>query len=267
MTDVTELLPDDESDAPRRSELVQSLSRGLAVIRAFGHHAPSMTLTDVANRTGLSRAVARRFLLTLVADGYASTNGKYFRLTPKVLDLGFAFLTSLDIWAVAQPIMAEVVQKTHESCSASVLDGTEIVYVARVAAGRIMQVGLSVGSRLPAFCSSMGRVLLAGLPAPRLDEFFRIVKLESYTEHTVTDEARLRQIVARTREQGYALVDEELEIGLRSLAVPIHARSGEVLAAMNVSMHASRGTPEQIMACCLPVLRDGASRISTAIPV
>jgi len=145
--DVAEI---DTAEAAPRSELVQSLSRGLAIIRAFDRERPSMTLSQVAVRTGVSRAVARRFLHTLVNDGYVGTDGKYFRLTPKVLDLGFAYLSSLDLWEVAQPIMQEVVAATGESCSASVLDGTDIVYVARVAAGRIMQIGLSIGSRLPA---------------------------------------------------------------------------------------------------------------------
>ena len=257
--------PGDEAAAPR-SELVQSLSRGLAIIRSFDSSAPSMTLSQVAVRTGVSRAVARRFLHTLAADGYVITDGKLFRLTPRVLDLGFAYLSSLNIWDVAQPIMQEVVAATGESCSASVLDGTEIVYVARVAAGRIMQVGLGIGSRLPAFCSSMGRVLLAASAPDQLDTFFRTATFKSYTPRTLTAEAALRQEVCRVAAQGWALVDEELETGLRSLSVPVRRRSGQVVAAMNVSCHASACTAEQTLARCLPVLLAASEKIARSLP-
>lgn len=253
------------SEAPPRADLVQSLSRGLAIIRAFDRERPSMTLSQVAARTAVSRAVARRFLHTLAHDGYVSTDGKYFRLTPKVLDLGYAYLSSLALWEVAQPIMQGVVAATGESCSASVLDGTDIVYVARVAAGRIMQVGLSVGSRLPAFCSSMGRVLLAALPPDRLARFFGAVEMKPLTPHTITDEAALRQELARVAAQGWAMVNEELEIGLRSLSVPVRSRSGAVIAAMNVSCHANAATPEQTLEKCLPVLRAASTQLTPGI--
>ncbi len=249
-----------------RSELVQSLSRGLAIIRAFDRDAASMTLSQVAARTGVSRAVARRFLHTLAHDGYVSTDGKYFRLTPRVLDLGFAYLSSLNIWDVAQPIMQEVVTSTGESCSASVLDGTEIVYVARVAAGRIMQVGLGIGSRLPAFCSSMGRVLLAACAPEQLDCFFRDAVLKPYTPRTIVQESTLRQELARVAQLGWAMVDEELETGLRSLSVPIRRRSGQVIAAMNVSCHAGACPADQTVAKCLPVLQAAADKIARSLP-
>ena len=261
-------MPNDEIDEPSqpRSELVQSLSRGLAIIRAFDRTAPSMTLSQVAARTNVSRAVARRFLHTLAHDGYVSTDGKYFRLTPRVLDLGFAYLSSLNIWDVAQPIMQEVVSSTGESCSASVLDGTEIVYVARVAAGRIMQVGLGIGSRLPAFCSSMGRVLLAAAPAEQLDAFFRVAVLKPQTARTLTGEPALRAEFAKVAKQGWAMVDEELETGLRSLSVPIRRRSGQVIAAMNVSCHAGSCPAEETLAKCLPVLVGAADKIARSLP-
>ncbi len=252
-------------DAAPRCELVQSLSRGLAIIRAFDRERPSMTLSQVAARTGVSRAVARRFLHTLAHDGYVGTDGKYFRLTPKVLDLGYAYLSSLDLWEVAQPIMQEVVAATGESCSASVLDGTDIVYVARVAAGRIMQVGLSIGSRLPAFCSSMGRVLLAAQPPDRLAAFFHIVDMTPRTPRTIATEAALRLELCRVAAQGFAMVDEELEIGLRSLSVPVRGRSGQTIAAINVSCHASSATPEGTLAKCLPVLQAAAAKLSPGI--
>ena len=265
-SDTAEIDPTEtEPGCVPRSELVQSLSRGLAIIRAFDRERPSMTLSQVAVRTGVSRAVARRFLHTLANDGYVGTDGKYFRLTPKVLDLGYAYLSSLDLSEVAQPIMQEVVAATGESCSASVLDGTDIVYVARVAAGRIMQVGLSVGSRLPAFCSSMGRVLLASLPPDRLARFFGIVKMRAYTPRTLTTEAALRQELCRVAAQGWAMVDEELETGLRSLSVPVRGRSGQVIAAINVSCHASATTPERMLERCLPVLQAAAAKLSPGI--
>ena len=246
-------------------ETVQSLSRGLAVIRAFGRDAPRMTLTEVAERTGMSRAAARRFLLTLVQEGYATTDGKHFALSPRVLDLGFAFLSSMDIWDVAQPIMQEVVRRTGESCSASVLDGAEVVYVARVPASRIMTLGLSVGSRLPAFATSMGRVLLAALPPAGLDAFFAKTALTPLTGHTVFDEAALRTLLDGVRTAGYALVDEELEAGLRSIAVPVRNRQGQVMAAMNVSCHAVRTSIRQMTDDILPALLDGAAAISRAV--
>jgi IclR family transcriptional regulator, pca regulon regulatory protein len=249
-----------------RTELVQSLSRGLAIICAFDRTAPSMTLSQVAARTGVSRAVARRFLHTLASDGYVSTDGKYFRLTPRVLDLGFAYLSSLNVWDVAQPIMQEVVASTGESCSASVLDGTEIVYVARVAAGRIMQVGLGIGSRLPAYCSSMGRVLLAAVNPEQLETFFRDVTLRAYTPRTIITESALRQELCRVAAQGWSLVDEELETGLRSLSVPIRRRSGQVIAAMNVSCHASAATAAETLSRCLPVLLAASEKMARGLP-
>lgn len=262
-------MPDDaDIDAPAgepRRDLIQSLSRGLAVIRAFDRSAPSMTLSEVAHRTALSRAVARRFLLTLVRDGYATTDGKHFRLAPKVLDLGYAFLTSFDVWAVAQPMMAQVVARTGETCSAAVLDGAEIVYVARVAAGRIMQVGLNVGSRLPAFCSAMGRVLLAGLPPERRDALLAAAPRPAFTDRTLTDLTAVRAAIAQAGAQGYAVVDQELEIGLRSLAVPIRSRAGEVRAAMNISLHTNRGTLADIVAAYLPALQDAAAQIAEMV--
>jgi len=253
-------------EAAPRSELVQSLSRGLAIIRAFDRERPSMTLSQVAARTAVSRAVARRFLHTLANDGYVSTDGKYFRLTPKVLDLGYAYLSSLDLWEVAQPIMQEVVAATGESCSASVLDGTDIVYVARVAAGRIMQVGLSIGSRLPAFCASMGRVLLASLPPDKLAAFFRVAELKPRTPRTIVTEAALRQELRRVAAQGWAMVDEELETGLRSLSVPVRGRSGQVIAAINVSCHREVVTGDFGVGCSFATL-PAAARGRTARPV
>lgn len=217
-----------------------SLARGLRVIAAFDRDNDEMTLSEVARRSDMTRAAARRYLLTLCELGYVAGDGKYFRLTPRVLQLGFAFLTSMHIWERAQPFMEQLTEQVNESCSISVLEGDDIVYVARVPTKRIMSVALGIGTRLPAYCTSMGRVLLADLRPAELDTYFEFAKFTALTPHTVTDPAVLRAIVAEVRHNGYALVDQELEIGLRSIAVPIRNQAGRVLAAMNVSGHASR---------------------------
>lgn len=247
-------------------DYVQSLARGLEVIRTFSQYKPRMTLSEVSQHAGLTRAAARRFLLTLVRDGYAATDGKYFSLRPKVLDLGFSYLSSLPMWEVAQSTMREVVNELHESCSLSVLDGQDIVYVARVPTARVMTIGLSIGSRLPAFCSSMGRVLLAGLPSAELAVFYDRVKLEKRTERTVGNMLALKDVIDATRRQGWALVDQELEMGLRSIAVPVRNRHSEVIAALNVGTHEGRASIETMKTRFLPVLLDAAQRISAALP-
>lgn len=245
----------------RPPEFVRSLDRGLAVIRAFCAETPSLTLSDVARATGLTRAAARRFLLTLESLGYVGSDGRQFHLRPKVLELGYAYLSSLTFEEVALEHMRELVEEVHESSSASVLDGTEIVYVARVPAKRIMSIGINVGTRLPAFCTSMGRVLLAALPDAALDDHFRSAALEARTSRTVTDEGRLRRILADVRSQGWAMVDQELEDGVRSVAVPIRGTGGTVLAAMNISAHAARVRLEVLRKTYLPLLQGAARRI------
>ncbi|MDE1569964.1 IclR family transcriptional regulator domain-containing protein [Aquabacter sp. P-9] len=247
-------------------DYIQSLVRGLEVIRTFTRYKPRMTLSEVAQHTGLSRAAARRFLLTLVRENYAETDGKYFSLRPKVLDLGFSYLSSLPMWEVAQPIMRDVVNELQESCSLSVLDGLDIVYVARVPTERVMTIGLSIGSRLPAFCTSMGRTLLAGLPPAELAVFYDRVKLEQRTERTVANMVALKDAVETSRRQGWTLVDQELEMGLRSIAVPVRNRRSEVLAALNVSTHVGRNSAEVLKSRFLPVLLDAAQKISASLP-
>src|SRR5262245_32113064 len=254
------------SRAIEAPDFVASLARGLAVIRAFGPDAHEMTLSEVAQRTGVSRAAARRFLLTLAALGYADSDGKRFRLTARVLDLGYAYLSSMDLWDAALPHMERVVEQARESCSASVLDGGEIVYVARVPTRRIMSVALGIGTRLPAYPTSMGRVLLASLTPERLDAYFRNAALTALTPHTVTDEAELRRILAQVARQGYATVDQELEEGLRSIAAPIRSRSGRTLAAVNVSAHTSRASRQDLVRRFLPLLQEAAGRITAALP-
>ena len=248
-------------DRPRSADYVQSLARGLAVIRAFDAEHSELGLSEVARLTGLSRAAARRFLLTLVELGYVHHADGRFALRPRVLELGYAYLSGLSLPEVAQPHMETLVAAVNESSSVSVLDDTEIVYVARVPTRRIMSITLVVGSRLPAFATSMGRVLLAGLDAPALAERLARTELVALTPYTVTEPAALAEILARTRDEGYAAVDQELEEGLRSLAVPIRDGAGAVIAALNVSVHASRGTMALLHRDFLPRARQAAAAI------
>jgi IclR family pca regulon transcriptional regulator len=247
-------------------DYVQSFVRGLDVIRAFSRFRPRMTLSEVAEETQMTRAAARRFLLTLVKENYAQTDGKYFELRPKVLDLGFAYLASMTLWDIAEPIMRSVVEKTQESCSMAVLDDLEIVYVARVPTNRVMTIGLSVGSRLPAYCTSMGRVLLAALPEEALAKQLSNVTPEKLTPQTITSKVKLRDELRDVGRQGWSLVDQELEAGLRSLAVPIRNRSGVVVAAMNLGCHAGRVSVETMTDKFLPVLQEASVRITSSLP-
>lgn len=247
-------------------DYVLSLERGLGVIQSFGHDAERMTLSDVARRTGLSRAAARRFLLTLAELGYVAFDGKRFSLTPRVLGLGYAYLSSHTVVDVAQPILERVSERLHESCSLSVLDGAEIVYIARVPTKRIMSVTISIGTRLPAHATSMGQVLLAALAPAELDTYFRAADLKPFTAHTLTGETQLRAHLARIAQQGYSLVDQELEAGLRSVAVPVRDRAGRVIAAMNVSSHAARATQTEMVRALLPELRRAAADLTGSLP-
>lgn len=250
---------------PDDREFVQSLARGLSVIQAFGPERSAPSLSEVARATGLSRAAARRFLLTLERLGYVAVEGKRFSLRPRVLNLGYAYLSSMAWWEVAQPHMEEVAAQVHESCSASVLEGHDLIYVARVPTRRILSIGLSIGSHLPAHSTSMGRVLLSGLPEDALDEFLREASLTRHTERTVTDPARLRRIIAKTAKNGWTLVDQELELGMRSIAVPIWGVNRRLIAALNISTHVARMTADQMVEQLLPVLRDASRRISAAM--
>jgi IclR family pca regulon transcriptional regulator len=215
---------------------IQSLARGLQVIRAFDRASPEMTLSDVARRTGLTRATARRFLMTLIQEGYVRTDGSRFALTPRILELGYSYLSSTSLPELAEPHLEHLATTVHESASVSVLDGGDIVYVARVAVSRIMTVGITIGTRFPAYCTSMGRVLLAGLPADRLDRYLAETTFHQRTRRTLVDPDRVRQAVEEVRERGWSYVDQELEDGLRSVAAPLRDRDGHVVAAMNVSI-------------------------------
>jgi len=245
----------------RGADFVQSLERGLAVIRAFDEDNPALTLSDVARITGLPRAAARRFLHTLVELGYMRTDGRRFALRPRILELGYAFLSSMSLPEVAMPHLEHLVEKVRESSSVSVLDGDEVVYVARVPTRRIMTVAISVGTRFPAFATSMGRVLLAGQSDEWISGYLVSTKLRALTAHTIADPAKLRSELVRIRSQGWALVDQELEDGLRALAAPIHDLDGQVIAAVNVSSPANRRTLAAMRRDLLPPLQNTARLI------
>ncbi len=249
----------------RPREFVQGLERGLAVILSFSPDAPSLTIAQVAERTDLTRAAARRYLKTLKALGYVIQDGDRFSLTPRLLDLGFTYLSTLGVTSVVQPFMEQVTNTLHESCSVSVLDNHDIVYIARRAAKRIMSINLAVGSRLPAHSTSMGKVLLAYLPPPELERYLETVVREPLTTHTLTDDRALRAELERVRKNGWAVADEESELGVRSVAAPLVGRDGEVHAAINVSAHASRVSLDQLHREYLPVLLEAARGVSKAL--
>ena len=255
--------PAAEAGAGDAAEFVQSLERGLSVIRSFDAEHSKMTLSEVATATGLSRAAARRFLHTLVHLGYMRTAGGRFELRPKILELGYAYLSSLTLPEVAMPHLEELVEQVHESSSVSELDGGDVVYIARVPTKRIMTVTISVGTRFPAYATSMGRVLLAAQPADRLEAYLDSVSLRGLTGHTITSATALRRELRKIRAQGWALVDQELEEGLRSIAAPIHDADGQVIAAVNVSTHAGRRTLNSIVEDLLQPLLATARRIET----
>lgn len=246
---------------PDGSTYVQSLARGLAVIRAFGAERPRLSLSDVARATELTRASARRFLLTLESEGYVRARDGLFELTPRVLELGFSYLSAQSLPEVAQPHLETLSRVVGESSSASILDGWDIVYIARVPTRRIMSVGITIGTRFPAYVTSMGRVLLASLGADLLETFFEGFRGEAFTARTVVDPDALRAELARVAAQGWSLVDGELETGLRALAVPV-TRGTATVAAINVSMPATDEDAGIQTLRILPAMQDAAAAIS-----
>jgi IclR family pca regulon transcriptional regulator len=257
--------PTSDAEIERRREFVQGLQRGFAVVKAFSADARHLTVAEVAARTDLTRAVARRYLLTLQEMGYIVQHGSRFALTPRILDLGFTYLSTIDVPNVALPFMHELAETLRESCSVAVLDGTDIVYVARVAAKRIMSINLVVGSRLPAHATSLGKVLLAYLPPTMLDEYFAAAPLQQMTSRTITDEETLRKALQQVRERGWGFADQESEDGVRTVAVPLYDVSMQVQAAMNVSGHASRVSMKELRTQYLPILMETAAKTSRAL--
>lgn len=246
--------------AETSTDFVQSLARGLSVITAFSGNRREMTLTEVAVQTGLTRATARRFLRTLEQLGYVRAAGKLFSLTPKVLGLGYSYLSSLSLPDVIAPHLQQLSAEVQESASAAILDGTDVVYIARSAGRKIMQVNITVGTRFPAYATSMGRVLLAAGPEAESAAVLAASPPRALTPYTKTSSAALAAELHQARLQGYALVEQELEVGLRSLAAPIRTPNGQVVAAINVSTSAGSPVADTVEAL-LPALTRAAERI------
>ena len=251
----------DESTEADRRDHVGSLARGLQVMEALARHPTGATLTEMATEIGLTRAAARRLLLTLVSTGYATQDGRRFMLSSKLISVARGWIGGASLWSFAEPFMRDVSTVLGESCSAAVLSGDDVVYVARVPGRRILSVALHVGTRLPAYCTSMGRVLLSGLTDDELRAFLAETALVQRTPKTVTSAERRAALVAKAREEGHAIVDEELELGLRSIAVPIRNRNGAIEAAINVSTQAARFSIRDLRDEILPHLTGAAKRI------
>ena len=239
-----------------------SLARGLAVIQAFSQTKRQQTISQISGKTGFSRAAVRRCLYTLAKLGFAgSDDNRHFHLRPRVLTLGHSYISSMPLAVAAQPVLEHVSHVLHESCSIATLDGPEIVYIARANVTRIMSIDLGVGSRLPAFCTSMGRVLLADLPPEKLEELIANIQFKRYTERTVVNAEKLRQILRLVQRNGYSVIDQELEHGLRSMAVPIRNPTGKVVASLNVGAHAQRVSLQDLLMRFLPHLRAAAQEL------
>ena len=247
-----------------KTDYIASLAKGLRVLECFGADRPRLAITDVAEATGLDRATARRCMLTLHALGYADYDGKFFTLTPRVLRLGMGALAALPLPQIVQPWLDQLSEQIGQSCSVSILDGTDIVYLARAAQRRVMSIGLMPGSRLPAHCTSMGRVLLAALPGEEARAIIEASDLTPRTANSLTDPGDIIAEIAIVRAQGYAVIDQEIELGLRSLAVPILNMQDKVVAALNTGMAAVQAEPEDLVRVYLPALlkvQDGLRRV------
>lgn len=255
----------EEIEALTSPSFMTSLARGLAVISAFSDQRRSLTIAQISHRTGIPRAAVRRCLHTLQQLGYVDGEANKFSLRPKVLTLGYSYLSSTPLTVSSQPYLNNISRALDESCSLAVLDGTDVLYVARSATSRIMSVALNTGSRLPAYCTSLGRVLLAHLDDEALSTYFGQVTLKAFTNKTVVSEQGVRDILDRVRSSGYALVEEELEIGLRSIAVPVRGASGNVIAALNIGAQATRVGSEKMRDEFLPVLLRGAQELSVLV--
>lgn len=242
-------------------DFVGSLSRGLSVLRTFDEDKPEMTLTEVAGRTGLTRAGARRFLLTLVELGYVKKNHRLFRLTPKVLELGYAYMASTPISRLSQPYLKQFADATGESCSVAVMDGDQVVYIARTPGKRFLRLGFHVGIRLPICYTSAGRMLIASGGEETIDRYVESVQLQPVTRHSVTGKSKLRGELVKAWKQGYSIVDQELEEGLCSLSVPVCDAKNQVIAALNTAVNVAAVTRETLLSRYLPLLRKAAEDI------
>lgn len=242
-------------------DFVGSFAKGLRVITVFNESTKKMTVSDVAKAANMTRAGARRLLLTLHALGYLGWDGKYFSLTPKILELGFSYLNSQNWISLASPILEELRNQLDEPVSITVLDGTEVVYVARFPVDRVMTMAMDIGSRKPAFCSAMGRVLLAELQESQAYEVLNSANIKKYTDHTIVDVESIMVEVRKVRAEGYSLVDRELETSLIAISVPLRNYLGETLGAINVCGHPSSLPKEDLETRCLPLLKESCHRL------
>lgn len=240
----------------RETDFISGFAKGLSVIEAFDEAQPRLSISDVSKTTGLDRATARRCLLTLAELGYADYDGKFFALTPKILRLGHAYLAATPLPALVQPTLDQLSERTGQSASVSVLDGTDIVYIARASQKRVMSINLTPGSRLPAYCASMGRVLLAALPEEDVRAILARSDLKANTPRTLTEPGVIIAELRRVRTQGYALIDQELELGLCSIAVPLENDRGRIVAALNIGAPAASVPAATLLELYLPILRE-----------
>jgi len=256
----------EQIDALTDPSFMTSLARGLAVVQAFSDSRKPQTIAQISQKTGIPRAAVRRCLYTLQQLGYVDAEHNNFSLRPKVLTLGYSYLSSTPLTVSSQPYLNNISRELGESSSLAVLDDGEVLYVARAATTRVMSVALNTGSRLPAYCTSLGRVMLAHLAPDELNAYFARTRLKAMTEKTVTTQKRLREILAGVRQSGYAINDEELELGLRSISVPVRGASGQVVAALNVGAQAARVSVGRMQGEFLPVLLRGAQELSVLLP-
>jgi IclR family pca regulon transcriptional regulator len=256
----------EEIDALTDPSFMTSLARGLAVIKAFSDQRRAMTIAQLSHKTGIPRAAVRRCLYTLKQLGYADAEANNFYLKPKILSLGYSYLSSTPLTISAQPALNEISRKLNESCSLGVLEDHEVIYISRSQSSRVMSVALNAGSRIPAYCSSMGRVLLSTFSEDELSAYFSATRMVAFTDRTVTDESQLRDILNDVRQRGYAVVEEELEIGLRSIAVPVRGASGMPVAALCIGAQVGRADRTQLEQGFLPLLLNTASELSVLLP-
>lgn len=259
--ELMQLIQDNQGDP----DFMTSLGRGLVVLSVFSQHPREVTMSQISTETGISRAAVRRVLYTLEKLGYVGEQGRGFVLLPRVLGMGGAYVASSSMTAAAQPVLDALRDDVHESCSLGVLDGDDVLYVARAETVRIMSIGLRAGSRLPAYCTSMGRILLAALPRDTLENYLERNPLRPRTQRTMTRMDEFLETLERVRREGVSLVDQELEIGLRSIAVPVRARSGEVVGALNIGTQAGRISLSTMQSQLLPRLREAAQRLGTLL--
>lgn len=250
----------------KRTDVVGGFTKGLLVIEAFGVGIDRLSITDVARETGMDRATSRRCLLTLVNGGYASFDGKFFSLTPKILRLGYSYLASARLPAVVQPFLDHMMEATQQPASAGVIDGHHIVHIARASQRRVMSTNLSPGSRIPAYCSAMGRVLLADLPEENARALLLEMDLQKLTDKTLTDIDQIMEQVQLTRTRGYGAVDQEFEVGLCALAVPVRNTRGRIICAINIGSQAYVTPMESLIAAHLDLMKNVSRSLEEVVP-